>query len=98
MSEFPLYESLIFNLPKKDLTLKEKKDFISKVESLDLQGSEEFYAIIREYQIRTTENKVDSSLPFKGEHKANDVVFNLLKFPIQLRQILYRYLMEKIIP
>ena len=39
------------DLPKKDLSLKQKKDFIHKTESIDTQGAELVYALIRAYQI-----------------------------------------------
>ena len=93
MDDFPLYNTLIKDLPKKDLSLKQKKDFIHKTESIDTQGGELVYALIRAYQILNQEETLEEKLPFEGQKlPGNDLEFNISKIPIQLRQLLYKFL------
>lgn len=94
MDNFPLYDTLICDLPSKDLTLKQKKDFLTKIETIDLQGAELVYTLIRAYQIYDLNDNPTVSLPFEGKmlNENSDLEFNISKFPIKLRQLLYKFL------
>ena len=93
MDDFPLYNTLSKNLPKKDLSLKQKKDFITKIEDINTQGSELIYALIRAYQILNQGDTPNEKLPFEGQIiNENNLEFNISKIPIELRQILYKFL------
>ena len=93
MDDFPLYNILFKELPKKDLSLRQKKDFITKTESIDTQGAELVYALIRAYQILNQEEIPEEKLPFEGQQLSeNNLEFNISKIPIQLRQLLYKFL------
>lgn len=89
MSDFPLYTSIKNNLPKKDLTQAEKNDFIKKVQELEQEAHELIYALIKSYYL---DNEKDSlSIPYKGQINKDRIEFNLLDFPPQLRQLLYKF-------
>lgn len=93
MDDFPLYNTLNKDLPKKDLSLKQKKDFINKTEIIDTQGAELVYALIRAYQILNNGETLEEKLPFEGQKLTeNNLEFNISKIPIQLRQLLYKFL------
>lgn len=93
MDNFPLYDTLVGDLPGKDLTLKQKKDFTIKIETIDSQGAELVYTLIRAYQINELGDTPSPSLPFEGKMlNKNDLEFNISKFPIKLRQLLYKFL------
>jgi hypothetical protein len=89
MSDFPLYISIKTNLPKKDLTQAEKNDFIKKVNELEQDAHELIYALIKSYYLDTEKDSL--SIPYKGQINKDKIDFNLLDFPPQLRQLLYKF-------
>jgi len=92
MENFPLYDTLFKDLPKKDLSLKQKKDFLSKIENLDPKGTELVYVLIRSFQINELKENPKLSIPFGGKVDGNEITLNLSKMPINLRQLLYKFL------
>ena len=54
MSTFPLYDNLIKDVQKKDLTIKQKDEFVDKIKVIDNNGRDLVYALIQFYRI---ENK-----------------------------------------
>lgn len=90
MSQFPLYTTLITNLPKKDLTIAQKRDFVRKVTDLDQEAHELVYALIKCYAIEHNTG-VSFSLPYNGQLAKDRIEFDLLDFPIELRQLLYKF-------
>lgn len=101
MSKFPLYTFLSTDIKNKDLTLKQKDDFIKKITQIDAGGIELVYALILYHAYITkpadpesTPAKCDSdAIPYEGIKQENsDVEFNLEKLPIFLRQLLYKFL------
>tara|TARA_B110000238_G_C15979985_1_gene375545 strand:+ start:313 stop:657 length:345 start_codon:yes stop_codon:yes gene_type:complete len=96
MTDFPLYESLNKSLPKKDLTVKQKEDFIKKVGQIDGPGKELIYVLICNH-IRKSSGKEDSEMfPYGGSMADNKVDFDFSKFPIDLRQMLYKFVLMHI--
>lgn len=92
MSEFPLYDSLSKNISENDLSVSEKKAFIKRLEKIDREGHELVYALIRMYQMVNNEQNTSFTLPYNGKYINNDISFDLDKFPISLKQILFKFL------
>jgi len=90
MSNFPLYTSISTGIPGKDLTATQKKDFIKKVESMDPDGHELIYALIKTYYI-DSEQDSPFTIPYGGKFVRNDMTFDLTDIPSKLRQILYKF-------
>lgn len=102
--KFPLYMSLLNNLSKKELTLKQKKEFIDKIKIIDNNGVELLYALIITYYIdnyhvnntnlvsivNTTD--VNNFLPYESVYTNNNIEFDFEKFPCQLKNILYKFI------
>jgi hypothetical protein len=92
MSDFPLFNVLNNNIStKKDLTVAEKNDFIKKIQSLDVDGFELIYALIKYYYIQK-ENGSLLSMPYNGVIIKDKIQFNLLDLPIPLRHIIYKFI------
>jgi hypothetical protein len=96
MSGFPLYDNLIKDLPKKDLTPKQKTDFITNISNIDLTGQELIYALVQFYYL-CENSELSTNLPYKGikEQKDNElynITWNLSDFPIKLRALLYKFM------
>ena len=92
MSKFPLYDSLSKDLPNVDLTLIEKKLFIKKIAKIDNNGHELVYALVRMYQVENNEENTSFTLPYNGTFVDSDIHFDLDKFPIYLKHILFKFL------
>lgn len=92
MSKFPLYDNLSKNIPSKDLTNIQKKNFIKNHRKIDQEGCELVYGLIRMYQMENNEGNTSFNLPYKGKYTDNDITFDLNNFPITLRHILYKFL------
>jgi hypothetical protein len=95
---FPLFESLDKNIPKKDLTVKQKEEYNTKVSELDTSGKELVYALIMVFYINTEETPLVDILPYKGklvndQHGNSDISWVFSDFPIRLRHILYKFIM-----
>jgi|UniRef100_A0A6C0D036 hypothetical protein len=101
---FPLYTSLLNNLPKKELTIKQKKEFIDKTTTIDNSGAELIYALIisyyndnKEIQNKDETNKdkdIESKnfLPYEATSNHNIIEFDFEKFPSPLKQLLYKFI------
>jgi len=91
MSTFPLYSTLANNLPEKDLTLLQKREFINKIAKFDANAHELLYVLIKCFFI---ENNPGYSLesPYNGKFIGKDMQYNLLDLPFKLRQLLYKFL------
>jgi hypothetical protein len=85
MNKFPLYENLSKKIKKKDLTAKAKKEFIEYVKNINQEASELIYVLIRCYQ-------QDKNVDINIKNTENKIVMNLDSFPIELKQILYNFI------
>lgn len=92
MSTLPLYETLIKDCTHEDLTIEEKNEFMAIVKNIDDYGSELMYALIRIYQLENNEDKSTFKIPYGGKYIKNDIKFDLLDLPNQLKQLLYKFL------
>jgi len=99
MIKFPLYNSISKNLPKKDLSVKEKEDCIEKINMLDEDGKEMLYALIYCYEKdsfnKLQQNTQNTQIPFdgvilRGNIDSNcDIMWNIKDFPQPLKQIIH---------
>ena len=97
MSNFPLFDSLNKDIAKKDLTIKEKEEFISKIQDIDTSGRDLVYALIQIYHIENGKEKLSDELPYKGKIYSlckgkHDLTWSFTDFPIPLRHILYKFI------
>lgn len=90
MSNFPLYTTLSKGLPKKDLTIAQKNDFVRRITKLDSEAYDLIYALIKCYYLEH-ENGDSFTIPYNGTLAKDRINFNLLKFPNKLRQLLYKF-------
>ena len=97
MIKFPLFDSLNKDIPKKDLTIKEKEEFVSKIQDIDTAGKDLIYALIQIYHIGNGKEKCLDELPYKGKKFSlckgkEDLTWSFTDFPIPLRHILYKFI------
>lgn len=93
MSKFPLYDNLSTDIIDKDLTVSQKKSFLTKINKIDNNGHELIYALIRMYQLSKDDNH-DIKIPYDGiiDNTNSDISFELNNFPKKLKQILFKFL------
>ena len=72
--------------------MKKKPKNIKRIANIDKNGHELIYALIRMYQVENNEENTSFTLPYNGIFVDNDINFNLDKFPISLKQILFKFL------
>lgn len=92
MSNFPLYDNLMSKTEDKDLTIKQKEEFIKLAKNIDTEGSERIYILIRLFAINHIEDKTSYNLPYDGKKIKNDIKFDFNELPKRLKQILYSFI------
>jgi len=92
MSNFPLYDNLIKDLPEEEMTLKQKDKFIKLVKDIDEYGSELMYALIRFYQLENSDDKSTFKLPYGGKYIKHDMKFDFNELPNELKHILFKFI------
>ena len=90
MSGFPLYDNLIKDLPKKDLSVKEKEGFIEQINKMNKNGQELVYALIQVYY-EQNESFEENTVPYEGVKDNNSFSWVFTKLPSKLRHILHRF-------
>ncbi len=95
MSNFPLYDRLIRDIPNKNLTVKQHHEFLEKIPDINTHGRELLYVLIQCYN-KDNGGGDASSTPYGGEVKRCgrnnvSVTWDLASFPHNLRQILYKF-------
>lgn len=100
-AKFPLYHDLLKDLPSRDLTAYQKRDFIKKVAEIDHNGHETMYALIKIHCLREATSPF--VIPYSGavqtikhSSESRDITFELVKFPPKLRQLLYKFIKRHI--
>lgn len=93
---FPLYNTLEKKVTKKsDIKIVEKKECIEMISRLDKNGKEILIILIYLYY-KNNNQKYIEVIPYEGEYiqKNNtiDIEWNMNKFPIKLKHILYEFL------
>ena len=100
MFSFPLYNTLETRIAQKTtepdndtnpVNVVKSADFIKGVQSLDQDGLNKIYALIRYYdQLHNTER---TEIPFKGKIIDGELTFDLENIPIKLQNILYEFIL-----
>ena len=91
-TSFPLFASLDNNIPNKDLTAKQKQEYIDSVNNIDISGKELLYALIMVFYITTENIHSTDHLPYKGKNSNGNITWVFSDFPIRLRHILYKFI------
>jgi len=96
MSGFPLYDNLIKDLPKRDLSVKDKEKFIKDIKQMNVNGRELVYALIQVYNEQNESDPKTKYVPYNGDKEEESTgVFKFLwvytQFPIKLRHLLSRF-------
>jgi hypothetical protein len=102
MSNFPLYDSLNKDIPKKDLTTEEKENIINIIPKLDQNGINMLYVIIilfaRKNQTKAIADCFENNkIIFKGKKDVNDDMtfdfkWNFNEFPTKLKHIINKFI------
>ena len=93
MSNVPIYDSIIKDVKNKDLTVKQKNEFISNVNNIDADGNELIYVLIRVYQLKNDDNPISCILPYSGRFlMKNQIQFDLNELPNKLKQLLFKFM------
>jgi hypothetical protein len=91
MSTFPIYDTMIKDVKSKDLTAKEKKELIDKIEIIDESGIELIYTLIKIYELQNEEGS-SFRIPYSGKYvDGQNILFDLNEMPLKLRQLLYKF-------
>jgi hypothetical protein len=92
MSNFPLYDNLVKDLPSEEMSTKQKDKFMKLIKDIDEKGSELIYALIRVYQLENSEDKSTFKLPYGGKFIKHDMKFDLNDFPNELKHMLLKFI------
>lgn len=93
MSTFPLYEQMSRDIKNKDLTKKQKKEFVTLVSKIDTHGAELMYVLIRIFEMNNSKMSGTYKLPYSGTYTSkNDITFDLESLPIKLKQLLFKFI------
>ena len=99
MNSFPLYDTLKNDIPKKDLTMKQKDELIKSVLKMDINAKEIIFVLIHYYNSEYEDKKaLGDNIPYNAIKKQNndtecDISWSLTDIPIPLRQILYKFML-----
>ena len=88
---FPLYDNLIKDLDKEEMSQKEQDKFMKLIKTFDTPGYEIIYILIICYQLETNETANTIILPYSGKFINNDITFDFNEFPQNLKKILYKF-------
>ena len=92
MISFPLYDTIVSTIqvsPDKDEPI-DKNKLIKWIHSLDQDGYNKVYALIRYYGLNNLNEQ--NTIPFNGYFsEENELIFDIDKFPLLLQQILFHF-------
>lgn len=87
---FPLYDNLNINdLPIHEMTSAEKDGLVELVESLDEDGRERVFVLIKKFYSQQGEGNV--RIPYNGKQVKKDIKFDLSEMPNKLRHMLHKF-------
>ena len=96
MSKFPLYDSLYKEADDKDISSSHRKNFLTKITSLDQDGYELVYVLIKIYYLKHNDDS-GIVLPYNGKYvNKTDISFDFNTFPNKLKNMLYKFLQAHI--
>lgn len=78
------------DLPEKDLTVLQKKDFLNKIVNLDTEAHNLIFVLIKCYYMEN-DNGDYMTIPYNGILAKDRIDFDLLTLPNKLRQLLYKF-------
>lgn len=94
-TNFPLYDSLMRDTFNKELTIKQKKLFLLRVEEIDIPGKEIIYALIKYHFMNTNKDSTQNDLYkckiISSDGGLRDLTWDLNDLPPRLRQILFKF-------
>lgn len=90
MSHFPLYTTLMYNIPKKDLTIVQKNELIKKIVDMNPNEHELIYMLIKSYYVNNDNGDI-FSIPYKAQLCKDKIDFDICEFPLSLRQLIYKF-------
>lgn len=85
---FPLYDSLVKDIPNKKLLVKQKNELKQNISSFDTSGAELVYTLVRFYAKSQEE---DEKYPYDSIEDTNKITFDIDKLPPKLQQILLKF-------
>ena len=93
---FPLYDRLSKNSSEKDLSLKQKKYFTESIKTIDPNGRELLYMLIK-YSSLKEDNIEFDTIPYMGksienEKKTKNISWDLSDLPNNLKHIILNFL------
>ena len=92
MSINHLYKSLKKDLDNKDLTRSQITDFNKNIKLIDEKGADIIYIIIKMFELETNP-KTTNAIPYDGKAvSAKELKFDMSKFPLNLKHIIYKFL------
>lgn len=98
-NQFPLFNILLSECnPKDECSLQQTKDISSKIKSLDKQGQEIAYALIRVYSLRYSNLKI-LDIPYQGKkidekNVGNDTLYDI-SMDFKLLPSILKFMLEK---
>ena len=84
---FPLYDNLLKDLEKEEISQKEQDKFMKLIKSFDVSGCEIIYILVLCYQIEHKDNSNTMILPYSGKFINNDIIFDFNEFPYDLKKM-----------
>ena len=88
-SFYPLYESLVINLQKKNLTSQQKLDLVSDIKNMDLEAQESVVTLILFYYMKEENGDFTKvKIPYTSSSSASWDINNI---PEKLRKILFKF-------
>jgi hypothetical protein len=92
MFSFPLYNTLESRIDQKTEPIEPVKssEFIKGIQSLDQDGLNKIYALIRYYDQLYNTERVE--IPFKGKITEGELTFDLENIPNKLQIILFEFI------
>lgn len=91
-ASFPLYDNLVKESKNTPLSKEESDEFIKIVKKIDTEGSELFYAIIKNYQLHHCEPTKASELPYGAKLVKGCLKFELNPIPDECKHMLLSFL------
>jgi hypothetical protein len=96
MSGFPLYDNLIKDISKKDLTVHEKEEFIVMLQRINKSGQELLFALITVYYLQNEDKLTLLHPPYKGNKETQpsglvNISWNFNYFPSSLKHLLNNF-------
>jgi len=93
MSKYNLYYTLNTNISNKCYPVSKKKKLIKDIEKITTSEKEALILLIHEHLKNHNEENYDLNIiPYKGEQKGKDVIFDLNNLPNELCWILEKFI------